>query len=145
MFVSEGGQGDGMRLTRRGEYALRAALDLASLEEGRLARSQDIADRQDIPPKFLPQIINALAHADLIETVRGAAGGVRLAKPASEITVGAIVEIIDGPVALNECVVAGRPCGRRKGCTLAPVWDRAQAAMMEVLTSATLADLQGGS
>jgi Rrf2 family protein len=132
-----------MRLTRRGEYALRAALDLASLEDGHLARSQDIADRQDIPPKFLPQIINALARAEIIETVRGAAGGVRLARPAAEVTVGEIVEVIDGPVALNECVVAGRPCKRRKDCSLAPVWDRAQTAMMDVLMSTTLADLEG--
>ena len=130
-----------MRLTRRGEYALRAVLELAMLEDGSLARSHEIAESHDIPPKFLPQIVNALAHAGLVETVRGASGGIRLAKPACEITVGEIVEIIDGPVALNNCLIADKACSRSGDCPLAPVWERAQHAMMGVLQGTTLADL----
>lgn len=130
-----------MRLTRRGEYALRAAVDLAAATPGALVRSQDVAERQGIPPKFLPQIINTLARAGIVETVRGAAGGIRLKEPPREIAVCRVIEAVEGEWALNECLVAQEPCRRKEGCSLAPVWARAQQALTDVLCSTTLDQL----
>lgn len=130
-----------MRLTRRGEYAVRAMLELAWSSDGSLVRSHDIAERQDIPPKFLPQIVNDLARAGLIATVRGAAGGVRLARPASGISVAEIVEVAEGPLALNECLLADDVCERKERCPVAPVWGKAQQALLDVLGSTTLEQL----
>lgn len=133
-----------MRLTRRGEYALRAMLELAEgarRAEGALVRSQDIAEHQEIPPKFLPQIVNELSRAGFIATVRGASGGVRLARPASEITVAEVIETVEGPLALNECLLDQQPCRRKEGCALAPMWEKAQQALMGVLANTTLEEL----
>lgn len=127
-----------MRLTRRGEYAIRAMLELAWAPDGSLVKSQDVAARQEIPPKFLPQIVNELSRAGLIATVRGAAGGVRLARPASAITLAEVIRVVEGPLALNECLEDGEPCGRKESCPLAPVWSQAQQALLDVLDTTTL-------
>jgi Rrf2 family transcriptional regulator, iron-sulfur cluster assembly transcription factor len=131
-----------VKLTRRGEYALRAMLELSERDEGDLVRSQEVAARQDIPPKFLPQIINSLARAGMIETVRGAAGGVRLARSSGEITLRDVIEAIEGPITLNHCCHEMKTCEReRRGCPLSPVWQQAQSALTDVLQATTLAQI----
>lgn len=136
-----------MRLTRRGDYALRCILDLARLAPGELARSSHIAHRQHIPPKFLPQIVSDLAHAGIAETVRGAAGGVRLARAASEISVAQVIEAVDGECSLNECTASAGECALAGSCALRQVWARAQGALEHALsiTFAELVDLPGES
>jgi Rrf2 family protein len=129
-----------VKLTRRGEYALRAMIELSRNEDGGLIRSQEVAARQEIPPKFLPQIINSLARAGMIETVRGASGGVRLARGSEQITLQEVIEAIEGPISLNHCVME-TSCQRKEGCPLAPVWASAQGALTDVLASTTLASV----
>lgn len=130
-----------MQLTRRGEYGMRVMLELASVSGPRLISSREIAERQKIPPKFIPQIILDLHRAGLVHSSRGQQGGVRLANVAKKINLRTIIEAIEGPIALNSCLLKGIGCELKKGCPIHPVWERAQQQMLNVLESTTLADL----
>ncbi|PIX51604.1 Rrf2 family transcriptional regulator, partial [Candidatus Aquicultor secundus] len=94
-----------MQLTRRAEYGIRAMVDLAANSESQPVMSKDIAARQDIPVKFLVQIVPDLKSAGLIYTVRGNGGGIYLGKRPVEINLRQIVEAIEGPIALNQCLL----------------------------------------
>ena len=100
-----------MQLTSRTEYAVRAMIDLASLEGGQ-ATAKEIAKRQEIPPKFLPQIMVDLSRAGLVQGTRGSGGGVRLAADPTKVTLRRIVDAIEGPMALYACLEEGGVCRR---------------------------------
>lgn len=88
-----------MKLSRRGEYALRAMLYLVVCHGPGLVQGGRIARQERIPEKFLEQILRELKHAGLLESQVGPKGGYRLARPASQITVGQVVRAIEGPLA----------------------------------------------
>lgn len=93
-----------MRLSVRGEYALRAMLALGLHEGESVQRIQSIADEQRIPKRFLEQILNDLKDAGVVVSRRGVQGGYRLARPADRITLAEIIRHIDGPLAPVSCV-----------------------------------------
>ncbi|OIO87868.1 MAG: AsnC family transcriptional regulator [Candidatus Aquicultor secundus] len=130
-----------MQLTRRAEYGIRAMVDLAANSESQPIMSKDIAARQDIPVKFLVQIVPDLKSAGLIYTVRGNGGGIYLGKRPVEINLRQIVEAIEGPIALNQCLLGENGCTRKPGCAIHDVWRQAQSQMLSVLESTTLARL----
>ena len=131
----------GLKLTRGGEYAIRAMIHLAQHPVGEVSALHDIGREQDIPESFLAKILQGLVHADLATSHRGARGGFSLAKPASAITAREIVEAVDGPISLNTCVVRPEECHRSPDCRMHKVWIEAQERMMEVLDGVSLADL----
>ncbi len=131
----------GLQLTRGGEYAIRAMIYLAGLPAGRVASLHEIGQAQDIPESFLAKILQTLVHAGLAQSHRGARGGFALALPAGEISARDVVEAVDGPIALNSCVLYPEECGRSERCRMHPVWVEAQERMMDVLDRVTLADL----
>ena len=95
-----------MKLSKKGEYALRSLIDLGiAAEVGReLVQVTELSDKELIPAKFLEQIMQELKAAGFVVAQRGKFGGYRLARPASEITIGAVVRFIDGPLAPIGCV-----------------------------------------
>ena len=95
-----------MRLSVRGEYALRALLVLARdyQEDDSVVRIQEISTRQNIPKRFLEQILNDLKSARIVESKRGVAGGYRLRRAPQNITLAEIVRHIEGPLAPVSCV-----------------------------------------
>src|SRR5262245_8693400 len=94
-----------MKLSVRGEYALRAMLVLGNHHRARnLVRIQAISDEQNIPKKFLEQILNDLRRAGLVESRRGVAGGYRLALPPEEIPLSRLIRRVDGALAPVSCV-----------------------------------------
>ncbi len=95
-----------MKLSKRGEYALRALIDIALAQEsGReLLRVNEIVEKEGIPSAFLEQIFVQLREAGIIQSKRGRLGGYSLAKPADTISMGQIVRMIDGPLAPIACV-----------------------------------------
>jgi Rrf2 family protein len=95
-----------MKLSKRGEYALRALIDLGlAYEAGReLLQLQEIANKENIPKGFLEQIFLQLREAGYINAKRGKLGGYYLAKPADSISMGAVVRLVDGPLAPIGCV-----------------------------------------
>jgi Rrf2 family protein len=95
-----------MKLSKKGEYALRALIDLGIAHEvGReLVQVTELSDKELIPAKFLEQIMQELKAAGLVTAQRGKFGGYQLSRPASEITIGSVVRFIDGPLAPIGCV-----------------------------------------
>jgi Rrf2 family protein len=95
-----------MKLSKKGEYALRALIDLGiAAEVGRpLVQVSELAEKEQIPVKFLEQIMQLLKEEGFVESRRGKFGGYRLARPAAKITVGSVVRVIDGPLAPIGCV-----------------------------------------
>jgi Rrf2 family transcriptional regulator, iron-sulfur cluster assembly transcription factor len=131
----------GLQLTRGGEYAIRAMTYLARFPEGHVASLHDIGQAQDIPESFLAKILQSLVHGGLAVSQRGAHGGFALARPACEITMRDVIEAVDGPVALNQCVLWPEDCARAGDCETHKAWARAQAQLMDVLDTVTLRTL----
>lgn len=131
----------GLQLTRGGEYALRAMTYLARRPEGRVCSLHDICQAQEIPESFLAKILQSLAHAGLASSQRGAHGGFALARPAAEISMRDIVEAVDGPIALNPCVLWPNECSRSEECELHKAWMHAQQQLMDVLGTIKLSTL----
>src|SRR3972149_11250212 len=130
-----------MQLTKRGDYALRAMVDLASQPIDKFVLSRDVAERQSIPPKFLAQVMMDLSRAGLVRAVRGAKGGFKIMRSLSQVNVKEIVEAVEGPIALNICLIRSGACEMDEECLLYPVWVTAQKRMVEVLEDTTLEDL----
>jgi len=126
-----------MQITRQADYAVRVMVYLAQLGPERRAATSQIAEEKKIPPSFLAKIVSQLSVAGLLQTSRGAHGGVSLAKPPSEITLLDVVEAIDGPVLLNECVAAAHNCIFGESCPMRPVWCDAQEKLIEKLRATT--------
>ncbi len=91
-----------MRLSRRARYALCGVFDLAYNGHGTPIRVQEVGQRQGVPHRFLEQILRDLRRAGLVEGKRGPGGGFVLARPADEITLRAVVEAVDGPIARHD-------------------------------------------
>jgi Rrf2 family protein len=125
-----------MQITRQADYAVRAVLYLSQLGEDQRAATSQIAQEQQIPPSFLAKIVSQLSVAGLLQTSRGARGGVSLAKSAEQISLLEVVEAIDGPILLNECV-ANDACTFGDNCVMKPVWCDAQAELVERLRNTT--------
>ncbi|MEJ2211386.1 MAG: Rrf2 family transcriptional regulator, partial [Anaerolineae bacterium] len=109
----------------------------ASREDGERASTQEIAERQSIPAPFLAKIVSQLSTSGLVETYRGAGGGVVLARPASEINLLDVIEALDGPVRLNRCAIDPDACPHDEYCPVHDIWTQAQQDLTQVLTSAT--------
>lgn len=135
----------GLQLTRGGEYAVRAMAYLAGVPDGHVASLHEIGHAQDIPESFLAKILQSLVHAGLAESRRGARGGFALGRPARDISMRAVVEAVDGPIALNACVLYPDDCERSARCAMHDVWVEAQERMMAVLEAVTLESLTAKS
>lgn len=115
-----------MQITRQADYAVRAVLHLARVGNKERSATSMIAKAQNIPPSFLAKIISQLSIAGLLHTSRGARGGVTLAREPGDITLLEVVEAIDGPIQLNECVGNNGACTFEDDCPIKPVWCDAQ-------------------
>ena len=119
-----------MQITRQADYAVRAVLYLARMEPNQRAATSQVAQEQHIPPSFLAKIISQLSIAGLLHTSRGARGGVTLAREPKAITLLEVIEAIDGPILLNECVGENSICTFDDDCPLKPVWCDAQEELV---------------
>ena len=133
-----------MHLTRQSDYGVRAVLHLAGIPYGDIIQTREIAAREDIPAKYLPSIIRTLARAGLIRTMRGNQGGVTLAKPPEEINLREVIEAIEGPIVLVQCMKGPSQCIHEDNCPFLPVCEDIQQMMVTQLESTTFADLAAG-
>ncbi len=130
-----------MQITRQADYAVRAVLYLARLGTAERAATSTVAEEQRIPPSFLAKIISQLSIAGLLHTSRGARGGVTLAREPKDITLLEVIEAIDGPIQLNECVGEDALCSFDEDCPLKPVWSEAQTELVKRLKGTNFAML----
>jgi len=127
-----------MQLSRQGDYAIRAMIDLAQHHEKGPIHTEDIAKRQDIPKMYLSKIIQALAKAGLIRTVRGNKGGIFLNKKPAKITLFEVIEAVEGQIALNECLRYQGACSRETICDVYPAWVKIQEVFKVELSKHTI-------
>ena len=130
-----------MQITRQADYAVRAVLHLSRMGGNQRAATSAVAQEQKIPPSFLAKIISQLSIAGLLHTSRGARGGVTLAREPKEITLLEVVEAIDGPIQLNECVGENSSCAFDHDCPLRPVWCDAQDDLVKRLRNTNFEQL----
>ncbi len=130
-----------MQITRQADYAVRAVLHLARMGNTERAATSTVAKEQNIPPSFLAKIISQLSIAGLLHTSRGARGGVTLAREPKDITLLEVVEAIDGPIQLNECVGNDGVCTFEEECPIKPIWCNAQEELVQRLKSTNFAQL----
>jgi Rrf2 family protein len=138
-----------MRLSKRGEYGLRAMINLATKpnpnEPDPIVQIKEISEREKIPSKFLEQILLTLKNAGLLHSKMGVGGGYYLAKSPAEINLGQIIRVLDGPLAPVRCVsqMAYEPCGcpDEESCGLRMVMGDVRNAISDVLDHTSLADV----
>ena len=137
-----------LHVSQRAHYGLRAMTELAkSYGQGVLSLAE-IAEVEQVPVGYLEQVATPLRRAGLIEATRGAHGGYTLALPPKDVTVGAVIRALEGPVAPVECLeleYAPGSCVRESVCLSRGVWARVKASVDQVLDSITLADLCCGT
>lgn len=127
-------------LTRRGDYAVRAALALADAGEHRLSAAA-IADRMRIPPSFVAQVMADLSRTGVVIAARGRGGGYRLARPAAEVSLLDAIQASDGERRQRTCVLRGMPCDARGRCAVHDTFAKGEEAVLDVLRRTTLADI----
>ncbi len=130
-----------MKLSTRSRYGTRIVLELARHFGEEPLQVSEIARVQQIPVKYLEQLIRTLKQADLIRSVRGSKGGHQLNRKPSEITIGYIVRLFEGQTDLVACVSVPENCNMAEDCRVRQVWREATEAMYEKLDGITIADL----
>lgn len=130
-----------MQLTRGADYGVRVMIYLAGLSARERALLPALAHATDAPESFLSKVLQALAHAKLITSRRGKSGGFAILPRGRDASMCEVIEAIDGPISLNVCLVSGKSCARKTWCPAHPVWERAQRAMLDVLSSTLIAEL----
>lgn len=130
-----------VKLSAKADYAVRAVLVLAAHEGERPVKGEAIARSQDLPPKFVENILGELKHAGIVSSQRGPDGGYRLARAPGDVTLADVIRVVDGPIA----AVAGvRPedVSYPPGAEALPgVWLEARGMLRSVLETTTFADL----
>ncbi|MBS5786371.1 MAG: Rrf2 family transcriptional regulator [Clostridioides difficile] len=130
-----------MKLSTKGRYGLKAMFVLALEQDKGPVPLKLIANRQNISMQYLEQIFSALKKADLVSSVRGAQGGYLLSKDAKEITVGDVLNVLEGPVSLSDCILDEDICANSDTCVTKGVWERIKKGIEDVTYSITLQDM----
>lgn len=130
-----------MQITRQADYATRAVLQLAQAGNNKHLSTSDVAKEQNIPQSFLPKIISQLSIAGILQTSRGAHGGIRLAREPKNITLLEVIEAIDGPIHLNVCVSGEGLCLLEENCQLQSVWCDIKNELIAKLKNANFGQL----
>lgn len=133
-----------MRLTTKGEYAVRAVIYLLLNSSKGPVRISEIAKNEGISKNYIEQLFNKLRKSGLLKSVRGPAGGYILGKKQNRTTIGDIVRSVEGPVSLTLCVGENAKtncCGKTSSCRSYPVWKKINGLIEKALDSVKLGDL----
>lgn len=139
MDLPFGIRGSEMLFSTATGYALQA---LAALPGEGYVLAKTLAEELKLPGPYLAKILQSLVQGGLLESVRGPRGGFRLARPAQAITVGQVLEVIEGSEAMDGCLMGFATCGPENPCPLHEVWTEVKAQIDVSLTQATIQDLQ---
>jgi len=129
-----------MKLSSQADYAVRAVYELARHDPGSMLHTDEIAAAQHVPKARLIKVVQELARAGLVRTVRGRQGGVALAKPAGGISVRDVYEAVEGPILLCRCRQRAEPCDV-PSCDTHAFWQGIETLLNEELGTVTFADL----
>jgi Rrf2 family protein len=130
-----------MQLTRAADYAVRIMIHMAQLPHGTRERTAALAKAGGIPREFLSKVLQRLVKVGLLRSHRGSSGGFQLAHPAAEVSLLDVIEAIEGPTHLNQCLISENACDRHATCPAHPVWIEAQEQLVKVLSGVSLAEM----
>ncbi|MCF7942462.1 MAG: Rrf2 family transcriptional regulator [Spirochaetia bacterium] len=131
-----------MHLSTKGRYGTRAIIEIAKNYGQKPIKRKEIVEAQQVPDSYIENILITLKTAGLIQTIRGAHGGYRLAKAPSEITILEVVEALEGSIMPIPCLEESSGyCGSVDTCATRPIWHEMYLAMREVLIKYTLEDI----
>lgn len=130
-----------MKISTKGRYGLRTLMDIAVHQANGPVNLNDIAERQGISAKYLWQIVNLLKTAGFVRGTRGPKGGYVLVRPPSEITLLDVIQVLEGPVTLVECVDDPDLCSRVGDCVAHSVWTEVSLAIRDALRKVTLSEI----
>ena len=133
-----------MQITRQADYAVRAVLELATNGSKDRLTAEEIAERRAIPLAFLSKTLGRLAEVGIVATRRGVKGGVELGRSPTRITLLEVVEAIDGPIALNQCVLDEDSCRWSDTCPVHGIWCQLQHQMRDQLQAMSFSDILNG-
>lgn len=132
-----------MELTRKGEYAIRGIVFLATQPADHICLLSDIAAAVDVPQTFLAKIFQQFSKIGLVRSYRGTGGGFILGRPPEKITLLEVVEAVEGPIIPNRCVTGEAECNRSDTCNVHPVWINVKEQIRDTLAKVTLKELAG--
>jgi Rrf2 family transcriptional regulator, cysteine metabolism repressor len=132
-----------MKISFKGDYALKIILDLSLSHGHGISQIKDISRRQDIPEKFLEQIITTLKGAGYVKTVRGPKGGVFLSKPPAEVTLGEVIRLMEGPTSPITCVSKScrAKCSYEKKCAFRGYFETIRDRINDVVDNTTFQEI----
>ncbi len=130
-----------MQITRQTEYAIRTLMELATVPEREFVQSRTIAEKHDLPEKFLKKTIQLLVKAGYVDTRRGMHGGIRLAVSPEAINAADVLRAIEGKIAINPCLAENHYCKYKATCGFHPILQRAQEALVAELSKETIAEM----
>ncbi len=130
-----------LELTHRGSYAIRAVLTLARADKDEVVPARRIATEMDIPVRVLPPVLGELSRAGIVEARLGRAGGYRLSKPATEVSLLDVIEAAEGDARRQTCVLTGKPCDGNDPCDVHDMFYEAQEAILQRLDGVSIADV----
>jgi Rrf2 family protein len=134
-----------MRISAKADYAVRAAIFLAASSTSGPLKAEAIARSQEIPLKFLLNILSDLKRGRIVTSHRGSQGGFQLARSASEITVADVIRAVEGPLASVHEILPENVSYPPPSESLQQVWIAVRASLRSVLEAVTIADLASGS
>jgi Rrf2 family protein len=126
-----------LSISRQTDYACRVILHLAMLPPSERVTAQDVAKKRLIPRALVRRVITQLSNAGLLTTTRGLNGGLELARPASEISLLDVVQAMEGPLALNACVINPQACPLMQVCSVHETWVHTREMLAAELSQST--------
>jgi Rrf2 family transcriptional regulator, cysteine metabolism repressor len=130
-----------MKISTKIRYGARAMLELASHYGEGPIELKEIAKKENISLKYLEQVINPLRAAGLVKSIRGSKGGYSLGKPPFEICLYDVVETLEGPLNLLECLHDSKACPKVQSCVTRDIWKEVSDAISKIFYSVTLEDM----
>lgn len=131
-----------MKISTRGRYALRVMIDLAEQGQEGFVPLKEMAARQKLSQKYMESIMTLLSKNNMVEAVHGKNGGYRLNRDPKDYTVGEILRITEGSMALVACLECdSKPCDNASECRTLPMWNKLSEIINDYLDSVTVADL----
>jgi Rrf2 family transcriptional regulator, cysteine metabolism repressor len=130
-----------LKVSTKGDYGIRALIELARHYGEGTIQSAEIASRQRVPEPYLDQLLTTLRRAGFIRSVRGPQGGHALVRPPSELCVREVIEVLEGSLSPIDCLEQSSACSRGGGCAQRALWEEVREATVAILERTTIADL----
>ncbi len=130
-----------LQLTSRGNYGILAVFYIAKQAKSAFIAIDEIAENTEIPKPYLSKILQNLCRGGILLSRRGTGGGFALSRPADQISLREIVEIIEGKIYIVNCLLTPSQCGKAEDCAISPIWVGVQDFILEIIASITIGDI----